>query len=95
MVTGDPETLMMLEGTASATLVTPVLPMTIPLEAGVITIPVPAVMPKSPPVASGAIPLIVPSRSGIHDDASVDAVHVFPEMSTQLFGNALPKQLTA
>lgn len=93
VVTGDPVTLKK-EGTVSATLVTPVFPTTIPLVAGVMTIPVPAVTPKSPPLDWGAMLLIVATRSGMHEEASVE-VHVFPEMSTQLLGRVLPRQVTA
>ena len=36
---------------------------------------------------------MVATRSGIHEEASVD-VHVFPEMSTQLLGIAPPRHET-
>jgi len=88
VVTGDPLTLKIL-GTDRATLVTPVFPTTIPFAAGVMMMPAPEVIPKSPPVDSGTMVLIVATRKGMHVEDSVD-VHVFPEMSTQLFGMAPP-----
>lgn len=81
VLTGDPPTPKILEGMASATLVTPVFDRMTPLVVGVIASPAPPdVMPKSYVVAFGAIPLIVAILVGKHVSFTGD-VHVLPEIS--------------